>query len=50
MIGIEQALALKLLASITSIMALRLPPAPTLRIVSPRNDSEVRFIHRFGLP
>jgi len=31
-------------------MAFRLPPAPAAMIASPRNDSDVRFIHTFGLP
>ena len=31
-------------------MAFRLPPAPAVMIASPRNDSDVRFIHTFGLP
>lgn len=34
----------------SSIMAFRLPPAPAAMIASPRNDSDVRFIHTFGLP
>ena len=49
MIGVEQALALAALAQFVD-HGLEAATGPTLRIVSPRNDSEVRFIHRLGLP
>lgn len=49
MIGIEQALALKLLAQFVD-HGLEAATGSDLENRVPAHDSEVRFIHRFGLP